>query len=310
MMAPLLRVSNLNKVYGDKRLLFRKPGDAVRAVCDVSFEVGVAETFGLVGESGSGKSTVGRLISLLDTPTSGEIVFEGRSIFELRNRELRAFRRKVQIVFQDPYSSLSPRMRVGDFVAEPFIVHGVTKNRRELEERVARLFKMVGLDPVLMRRYPHEFSGGQRQRICIARAIALEPSFVVADEAITALDVSVQAQIVNLFEDLREQLGFAYTFIAHDLTMVRYLCQRVAVMRQGRIVEMGLTEDVFANPLHPYTRTLLAAIPRPDPALKRARYSTSTRPVPEAAESDRLVEVEANHFVLGSPCDPPMMNVA
>jgi peptide/nickel transport system ATP-binding protein len=235
----------------------------------------------------------------LEEPTAGRIWFEGREITGLSASDLKPVRRRMQIVFQDPYAALNPRMTVGEFVGEPLIVHGVAGKRVELRERVAALFAQVGLDPRFMDRYPHQFSGGQRQRVGIARALALEPRLIVADEPITALDVSIQAQIVNLFQDLQEQLGLAYLFIAHDLSMVRYLCQRLAVMWRGRIVETGPTEAIFENPRHAYTRALLSAVPIPDPERERAR-----RRIPFDADAARptqgqqLVEVETGHFVL------------
>ncbi len=266
MTAPLLRVENLSRIYRSGGWLGR--GLTTRAVDGVSFEVVAGETLGLVGESGSGKSTTGRLVMGLEEPDAGRVVFDGTDLTALSPAQRKPFRRRMQIVFQDPYAALNPRMRVGDFVEEPLIVHGVAGDRRA---QVAELFRTVGLDPAFMRRFPHEFSGGQRQRVGIARAIALQPQFLVADEPITALDVSIQAQIVNLFQDLQERLGLALLFIAHDLSMVRYLCTRVAVMLKGRIVESGPTEAVFGNAQHPYTQALLSAVPIPDPRRERGR---------------------------------------
>lgn len=294
---PVLEVSNLMRSYGGGKNLFRAPKPEVHAINDVSFEIGEGETLGLVGESGSGKSTIGRAVLLLETPDSGSVKFRGNELVHLAPKSLTPYRRKMQIIFQDPYSALNPRMKVGRFVAEPLVVHGVAHGS-ELRDRVAELFRTVGLDPTFMTRYPHEFSGGQRQRINIARAIALEPAFVVADEPITALDVSIQAQIVNLFEDLQSQIGMAYLFIAHDLSMVRYLCQRVAVMLRGRIVEIASTEQIFADARHPYTQSLLAAIPIPDPDRRRP----DRRPFDVAANipprEAPMIEVSPGHFVL------------
>jgi peptide/nickel transport system ATP-binding protein len=268
-MMPLLEVEDLVRVYRGRGWL----GSALvtRAVDGVSFTVMPGETLGLVGESGSGKSTTGRLVMGLEEPDSGRVMFDGTDLTALAPSARKPFRRRMQVVFQDPYAALNPRMRVGDFVEEPLVVHGVGRSRGERVERVSELFRTVGLDPGFMGRFPHEFSGGQRQRIGIARAIALEPQFLVADEPITALDVSIQAQIVNLFQDLQERMGLALLFIAHDLSMVRYLCDRVAVMLKGRIVESGPTETVFADARHPYTQALLSAVPVPDPAIERGR---------------------------------------
>lgn len=295
----LLAVRGLTKVYGGGGFFHFGRDRQTRAVDDVSFSIGHREILGLVGESGSGKSTAGRLVLRLEEPTSGEISFDGETITGLDATALKPFRRQMQVVFQDPYAALNPRMTVGDFVAEPFIVHRVEPSRARRAERVAELFRQVGLDPRFASRYPHEFSGGQRQRINIARAIALKPRLIVADEPITALDVSIQAQIVNLFQDLQRELGVAYLFIAHDLSMVRYLCHRVAVMLRGRIVEIGPTEAIFDDPRHPYTRSLLSSIPIPNPRSERARRAIAfdydrDKPAPDA----RLREVAPRHAVL------------
>jgi len=296
---PLVSVRHLSKHYRSAGGLFGRTAHQVKAVDDVSFDIMPREIVGLVGESGSGKSTAGRLVLRLEEPTAGELLFDGQAISGLSQSQLHPFRREMQVVFQDPYAALNPRMRVGDFVAEPLIVHGLTKTSVERRDRVEALFRQVGLDPRFMERYPHEFSGGQRQRINIARAIAMRPRFIVADEPITALDVSIQAQIVNLFQDLQQELGMAYLFIAHDLSMVRYLCHRVAVMLRGRIMEMAPTEEIFGDPRHPYTRSLLSAIPIPKPAIERRRrpiafdYETQ-KPSPDAM----LMEVSPRHFVL------------
>ncbi|HYH87259.1 MAG TPA: dipeptide ABC transporter ATP-binding protein [Pyrinomonadaceae bacterium] len=244
--------------------------DVVRAVDGVTFEIFRGETLGLVGESGCGKSTVGRCLLRLIEPTRGEIRFGDEDVLSLRGGDLRRLRREMQIIFQDPYASLNPRMKVRDIVAEPLIIHGIG-DRAERRERVADLLRKVGLDPDYMNRYPHEFSGGQRQRIGIARALALNPKLIVADEPVSALDVSVQAQVVNLLEDLQKEFNLTYLFISHGLAIVEHISDRVAVMYLGRIVEVATAEELYANPLHPYTRALLSAIPIPDPTRKRER---------------------------------------
>jgi peptide/nickel transport system ATP-binding protein len=297
--APLLRVEGLTKHFHTSKNLFGKPTHTVRAVEGVSFSIGYGETLGLVGESGSGKSTTGRLILRLEEPTAGEVHFEGQDISRLRPHALAPIRRKLQVVFQDPFSSLNPRLRVGESVGEPLQTHGLVRSGEERREKVAALFRQVGLDPKFMDRFPHQFSGGQRQRIGIARAIALGPKLIVADEPITALDVSIQAQIVNLFLDLQEEMGMAYLFIAHDLGMVRHLCHRVAVMLRGRIVEMGTTEQVFANPRHPYTQALISAAPIPDPDREAARRRIPYDLVPPPAGA-ALQEVEPGHWALSA----------
>jgi oligopeptide/dipeptide ABC transporter ATP-binding protein len=250
--------------------LFARRGPPVRAVDGVSFQIGRGETLGLVGESGCGKSTVGRTLLRLQEPTAGRAIFDGANVFALDHAALRRLRRRMQIVFQDPYSSLNPRMRIGAAVAEGIEIHRLVP-KAEIPGRVAALLQEVGLDPAFARRYPHEFSGGQRQRIGIARALAVEPAFIVCDEPVSALDVSVQAQVLNLLADLQRHRGLSYLFIAHDLAVVRQVAHRVAVMYLGRIVETGPTEGLLADPRHPYTVALLSAVPEPDPAGRKRR---------------------------------------
>jgi len=244
--------------------------DVVRAVDDVTFDILAGETLGLVGESGCGKSTVGRCLLRLYEPTSGDVFFENKNLVGLPNREMQALRREMQIIFQDPYASLNPRLTILSTVSEPLKIHGIG-NKTERRERVADLLKKVGLDPDYMFRYPHEFSGGQRQRIGIARALALNPKLIIADEPVSALDVSVQAQVVNLLQDLQAEFGLTYLFISHGLAVVEHISQRVAVMYLGKIVEIAGAKELYENPLHPYTKALLSAIPVPDPKHKRER---------------------------------------
>jgi oligopeptide transport system ATP-binding protein len=267
---PLLEVRHLVKHFSRGGGLFAPPPTVVRAVDDVSFVVAEGDMFGLVGESGSGKSTTGRCILRLIEPDSGEVVFRGDNVLEYSKSRMRLARRDMQIVFQDPYSSLNPRMRAGDIVEEPLIIHrlGSHPTRRD---RVRELFELVGLDASHLGRYPGEFSGGQRQRIGIARALALNPALIVADEPVSALDVSIQAQVIQLMLELRARLKLTYVFIAHDLRLVEHVCNHVAVMYLGKIVEMGETESLFNNPTHPYTRALLSAVPRLDPDAPRTR---------------------------------------
>ena len=267
---PLLEVRRLRKYFPVRSGLLANVSAWVKAVDDVTFDIKPGETFGLVGESGCGKTTVGRTILRLMEPTGGEALFEGDNVFAMDARTLRAARRRMQIVFQDPYSSLNPRMTVGAIVGEPLKIHKLARGR-ELTERVSRLLDRVGLRPDQYSRYPHEFSGGQRQRIGIARALALNPKFIVCDEAVSALDVSIQAQIINLLKDLQEAHGLSYLFITHDLNVVQYLAHRVAVMYLGAFVEVASSGAIFSNPRHPYTQALLSANPLPDPTVKRQR---------------------------------------
>ena len=261
----LLRVSDLRTWYPIKKGLLRKTVGHVQAATDIGFTIAPGETLALVGESGCGKTTVGRSILRLESPQEGEVLFEGRDLLAQDAETLRAARQRVQIVFQDPMASLDPRMRIRDQIAEGMESFGIGANEADRTERVARLLERVQLDPAAMDRYPHEFSGGQRQRICIARALAVEPRLIVCDESVSALDVSIQAQILNLLRELQDELGLSYLFITHDLSVVRYLAHQVAVMYLGKIVEQGPTERIFTNPAHPYTQGLLAAIPSIDP---------------------------------------------
>jgi len=308
---PLVEIENLKKYFSAAN------NQIVRAVDGVSFTIHRGETLGLVGESGCGKTTVGRCILRLIEPTSGEIRFDGRDLLSLGRGELRALRRRMQIIFQDPYSSLNPRMKVGAIIAEPLEIHRVG-NRRERKDRVAELLSVVGLDPDYANRYPHQFSGGQRQRIGIARALALNPDFIVADEPVSALDVSVQAQVVNLMQDLQERFGLTYLFISHGLAVVKHISTRVGVMYLGKLVELAPAEEIYTNPLHPYTQALLAAIPIPDPDVKReapqrlggdvpnpiappagCRFHTRCPHATERCRSEEpvLEEVSPGHFV-------------
>ncbi len=251
-------------------ILQRRVGD-IKAVDDVSFFVRRGETLGLVGESGSGKTTIGRCVLQLEKPTAGEVMFEGTDVTKVGREELRALRRRMQIIFQDPYSSLNPRMKVMDIVGEALTIHSLVRNKREYRMRVGDLLRQVGLNPEMANRYPHEFSGGQRQRIGVARALAVQPEFIVADEPVSALDVSIQAQLINLLKDLQQDLGLSYLMIAHDLAIVRHVSDRIAVMYLGKLMEVASWTNLYENPLHPYTTALLSAVPIPDPDIESGR---------------------------------------
>lgn len=267
MTGPMLRAEGLRKTFGDtvRHGLIGRPSQAVHAVGGISFEIGRAETLALVGESGCGKSTLGRLLLRLIEASAGRVFFEGADLMAMDRHQVRRMRARFQMIFQDPYSSLSPRRSIGDIIAEPMDVFGLVKRGPQRRDRIAELLTQVGLSPAVMDRFPRQFSGGQRQRIGIARAISVNPGFIVADEPVSALDVSVQAQVVNLMQDLQRAHGFSYLFIAHDLAVVRHIADRVAVMYLGRIVEIGLKREIYMTPHHPYTEALLSAAPQPDP---------------------------------------------
>lgn len=281
----LLRVQNLKKHFVQTKGVFRLKRQVVKAVDGVSFSIARGETLGLVGESGCGKSTLGRIILRLVEPTEGSIEFEGLDITHVAEKTLRPMRRKMQIIFQDPYASLNPRMTVGNIIGEALEIHGLFNGKSARQERVSELLSLVGLRPETLHRYPHEFSGGQRQRIGIARALAVDPQFIVCDEPVSALDVSIQAQIVNLLQDLQSQLGLTYLFIAHDLMIVKHISTRIAVMYLGDIVELALANDLYGDPKHPYTEALLSAVPNVDKMARRKRIEL--------------------HGEIPSPIDPP-----
>ena len=313
----LLRVRHLKKYFPIRGGLFSREVARVHAVDDVSFDIRPGETLGLVGESGCGKSTTGRTILRLVEPTAGEVWFEDRNVTALDKRALRQIRKEMQIIFQDPYASLNPRMTVRSIIGEALVIHKLARSRREREERVVQLLETVGLSAEHLRRYPHEFSGGQRQRIGIARALAVSPKLIVADEPVSALDVSIQAQIINLLEELQQKFGLTYLFIAHDLSVVEHISTRVAVMYLGKLVEVAPAKELYTNPKHPYAEALLSAVPIPDPAMRRRRIllegdvPSPIRPpsgcrfhtrcpirVPSCAENDQLLkEVAPGHWV-------------
>ncbi len=268
----LVRVRNLKMYFPvTEGVMISRVVAHVKAVDGISFDIRKGETLGLVGESGCGKTTTGRCILQLETATDGEIWFDGQELNKLSKAEMRPLRQRIQVIFQDPFSSLNPRMKIGDIIAEPMMVHGIVKEPTARTLRVRELLDLCGLNPKFADRYPHEMSGGQRQRVGIARALAMEPEFIICDEAVSALDVSIQAQVINLLEDLRDEFDLTYLFISHDLSVVHHLCHRVAVMYLGHMVELAETEELFANPLHPYTVGLLEAVPIPDPIVERAR---------------------------------------
>lgn len=264
-MPPLINITNLKKYFSITKGLLRRYIGFVKAIDDVSFSLNKGEILGIVGESGSGKTTLARLLLRLITPTSGNIEFEGRDLFSLKKQELMNFRRRVQIVFQDPHSSLNPRLKIASTIGEGLVIHKLVKNRRERINRISELLETVGLNPAHMYRYPHEFSGGQRQRIGIARALSVNPEVIIADEPVSSLDVSIQAQILNLLAELQEKFGLTYIFIAHDLRVVEHISTRIIVMYKGKIVEMAQKDEIYKNPLHPYTKLLLNSIPNLDP---------------------------------------------
>ncbi|UXR70110.1 MULTISPECIES: ABC transporter ATP-binding protein [unclassified Staphylococcus] len=291
----LVEVQNLKQYFN-----VGKPNE-VRAIDDISFDIYKGETFGLVGESGSGKSTTGKAIIKLNDVTDGKVLYEGVNIQEIKNRkELLKFNKKIQMIFQDPYASLNPRLKVMDIVAEGIDIHGLASDRRDRKKRVYDLLETVGLRKSHANRYPHEFSGGQRQRIGIARALAVEPEFIIADEPISALDVSIQAQVVNLMQKLKRERNITFLFIAHDLSMVKYISDRIAVMHLGRIVEIGTADQIYNNPVHPYTQSLLSAVPQPDPETERTRKRIAYKHDPSKNDARTLHEVAPDHLVFAT----------
>ena len=306
----LLSVRGLKKHFPIRGGILAREIDRVHAVDGVSFDIAPGETLGLVGESGCGKSTLGRCILRLIEPSAGEVWFQGQDVTKMEGEALRALRRDMQIIFQDPFASLNPRHTVGGIIGEALIIHALVKGRRAMEERVVQLLETVGLQPEHMRRFPHEFSGGQRQRIGIARALALEPEFIVADEAVSALDVSVQAQVINLMRQLQQDLKLTYLFISHNLAVVRNISDRVAVMYLGRIVEVAAAADLFARPLHPYTRTLLAALPSDHPSQRRTRVAIlGDMPNPNAVGAGCKFASRCPHVQPRCQTDDPALTV-
>ncbi len=265
----LIEVRNLKKYFPIKKGVFTRTKNFIRAVDDVSFHIHREESFGLVGESGSGKTTLGRTILRLIEPTAGEVIFDNKNIFQLRKSELRKLRRKMQIIFQDPVSSLNPRMTIGKIIGEGLVLHKLVKTKKDLQEKIAYLLEQVGLSENYISRYPHEFSGGQRQRIGIARALAVNPEFIVADEPVSALDVSIQAQILNLLSELREKFHLSFLFIAHNLAVVEHFCDTVGIMYLGRLLELAPADKIYSSPIHPYTQMLIEAVPEPEPKKRR-----------------------------------------
>jgi len=288
----LLEVKNLKQYFNVGRK------DEVKAVDDISFQIYEGETFGLVGESGSGKSTTGRTVIRLNNPTGGEVLFDGQDVMKIKGKKpLADFRREVQMVFQDPYASLNPRMKVRDIIAEGIDINGLAKNEKERNDRVDQLLRTVGLNPSHGTRYPHEFSGGQRQRIGIARALAVDPKFIICDEPISALDVSIQAQVVNLLQDLQEEHKLTYLFIAHDLSMVKHISDRIGVMHNGKLLEVGTSDEIYHYGVHPYTESLLSAIPLPDPDHERQRKRIKYVSEPNDNQERAMEEIAPGHFV-------------
>lgn len=291
----LLDVKNLKQYFNVGRK------DEVKAVDDITFHIYEGETFGLVGESGSGKSTTGRTIIRLNQPSGGEITFDGKDVMKLKKRdELKEFRREVQMIYQDPYASLNPRMKVRDIIAEGIDINHLAKNEAERNKMVDDLLKTVGLNPNHGTRYPHEFSGGQRQRIGIARALAVNPKFIICDEPISALDVSIQAQVVNLLQDLQKEKNLTYLFIAHDLSMVKHISDRIGVMHHGKLLEMGTSDEIYHYGVHPYTESLLSAIPLPDPDYERTRKRIKYTPPKEDGIPRKMQEIAEGHYVYAS----------
>lgn len=291
----LLDVKNLKQYFNVGRK------DEVKAVDDITFHIYEGETFGLVGESGSGKSTTGRTIIRLNQPSGGEITFDGKDVMKLKKRdELKEFRREVQMIYQDPYASLNPRMKVRDIIAEGIDINHLAKSEAERNQMVDDLLKTVGLNPNHGTRYPHEFSGGQRQRIGIARALAVNPKFIICDEPISALDVSIQAQVVNLLQDLQKEKNLTYLFIAHDLSMVKHISDRIGVMHHGKLLEMGTSDEIYHYGVHPYTESLLSAIPLPDPDYERTRKRIKYRPPKEDGIPRKMQEIAEGHYVYAS----------
>ncbi|AOA02504.1 MULTISPECIES: ABC transporter ATP-binding protein [Carnobacterium] len=296
------------QVKGLKQFFNVGQSNEVQAVNDISFDVFKGETFGLVGESGCGKSTTGRAIIRLYDPTSGEIIFQDKEVHDIKGKkDMLSFRRDMQMIFQDPYASLNPKMKVRDLIAEGIDIHGLAESTADRNKQVDELLKTVGLNPDHSTRYPHEFSGGQRQRIGIARALAVQPKFIICDEPISALDVSIQAQVVNLLMELQKEKGLTYLFIAHDLSMVKYISDRIGVMYYGRLVELAPADEVYNNPLHPYTESLLSAVPLPDPNYERSRIRIPYQPREATGAEEKLREITPGHFVYCTEADIPAL---